>query len=135
MKSHFIFMAVLLFLNLLHSSWAKENPPVMVYAIGPSGSTYYDKDPGGKYEWKGLFIDILVEVMVKELGMKQVVQQSPWKRAQENVKDGTAEIIVSVPPQNQRDNKQTGAGRSSREDSLEVFRSGLIRIAFIGKVL
>jgi len=51
-------MAVLLFLSLLHPSWAKENPPVMVYAIGPSGSPYYDKNPGGKYEWKGLFIDI-----------------------------------------------------------------------------
>lgn len=90
-------MAVFLFFNLLHPSWAKENPPVMVYAIGPSGSPYYERDSTSKNEWKGLFIDILEEVVVKELGMKLVVQQSPWKRAQENVRDGIADITVSVP--------------------------------------
>jgi polar amino acid transport system substrate-binding protein len=92
-------MAVLLLLNPLNSSGAEENPPTIVYTIGPYGSPYYERDPVSQYGWKGLFIDILEEVMVKELGMKVVLLQSPWKRAQENVKDGTADIIVSVPTQ------------------------------------
>lgn len=99
MRFQFIFLVVLFFLHPLNMLGAEENPPTIIYAIGPNGSPYYEKDPGSKYGWKGLFIEILDKVVVKELGMKLVVQQSPWKRAQENVRDGTADIIVSVPTQ------------------------------------
>ena len=44
-----------------------------------------------------MFVEIVEEIFAKELGYKVVIEQYPWKRAQQNVKEGKADITVSVP--------------------------------------
>lgn len=94
----FLFIiAVLFFISPANSQSAQGNLPTVTYAIGPPSIPLYELEPGNEIGWKGLFIEIVEEIFAKELGYKLVIEQYPWKRAQQNVKEGNADITVSVP--------------------------------------
>lgn len=96
MRFPLIFISLLLLVNPLIALSAEENPPAIVYAIGPPAPPLYDLQPGSQYGWQGLFIDLLDEILVKELGHRLVFKQYPWKRAQQNIKEGAADITVAA---------------------------------------
>lgn len=94
----FLFIiAALFFIYPAISQSAQGNPSTVTYAIGPPSIPLYELEPDNENGWKGLFIEIVDEIFTKELGYKLVVEQYPWKRAQQNVKEGKADITVSVP--------------------------------------
>jgi len=69
-------------------------------------------------EMKGIFIDINNEVFGKKLGLKVVHAGYPWTRAQEMVKNGTADGFVTLPTA-----ERMVYSKQSREPSVitEVF--------------
>lgn len=71
--------------------------PSVTYAIGPPSIPLYELEPGNDLGWKGLFVEIVEEIFTRELGYRLIVEQYPWKRAQQNVKEGLADLTVSVP--------------------------------------
>ena len=94
----FLFIiAVLFFISPANSQSAQGTPPTVTYAIGPPSIPLYELEPCNEIGWKGLFIEIVEEIFAKELGYKLVIEQYPWKRAQQNVKEGNADITLSVP--------------------------------------
>lgn len=76
---------------------AQAAPPTVTYAVGPPSIPVYELEPGNESGWKGLFVELVEEIFAKELGYRVVIEQYPWKRAQQNVKEGIADITVSVP--------------------------------------
>jgi len=46
---------------------------------------------------QGLYIDILNEIIVKNLKKELVVNFYPWKRAQRTVKEGESDFLITVP--------------------------------------
>ena len=89
----FLFIiAVLFFISPANSQSAQGTPPTVTYAIGPPSIPLYELEPCNEIGWKGLFIEIVEEIFAKELGNKLVIEQYPWKRAQQNVKEGNAVV-------------------------------------------
>lgn len=50
-------------------------------------------------QFKGFLRDIVVEVFTKGLNIQVDIAVYPWKRCQAKVKDGTADIMVTIPTQ------------------------------------
>lgn len=92
----FILAALIFICPTIHQN-AQAASPTVTYAIGPPSVPVYEPDPKNEVGWKGLFIEIVEEIFAKELGYSLVVEQYPWKRAQQNVKEGIADITVSIP--------------------------------------
>lgn len=90
-------LAALLFVIPAIPQRAQGAPPTVTYAVGPPSIPVYELEPGSESGWKGLFIEIVEEIFAKELGFRVVIEQYPWKRAQQNVKEGIADVTVSVP--------------------------------------
>jgi polar amino acid transport system substrate-binding protein len=82
----------LAWLVLLTQPVLAERPLKIVY--------YHDFRP---FSWdengqaKGLFVDILNEVLVRRLGLNVVHECYPWQRAQEMVEKGLADAFCTVP--------------------------------------
>lgn len=90
-------LAALLFIYPAIPRSAQGAPPTIIYAVGPPSIPVYELEPGNESGWKGLFIEMVEEIFVKELGYRVAIEQYPWKRAQQNVKEGVADMMVSVP--------------------------------------
>lgn len=46
---------------------------------------------------QGLFIDLLETLLTEELGWSVAQRLSPWRRAQNEVEDGVADIMITIP--------------------------------------
>jgi polar amino acid transport system substrate-binding protein len=78
------------------SQSTQNNPPAITYAIGPPSVPLYELEPANGSGWKGLFIEI-TEKIFNDLGYKMVIEQYPWMRAQQKLKEGNADFTVSIP--------------------------------------
>jgi polar amino acid transport system substrate-binding protein len=90
-------LAALVFIYPAIPQRAQGAPPAVTYAVGPPSIPVYELESGNENGWKGLFVEIVEEIFAEELGYRVVIEQYPWKRAQQNVKEGIADIMVSVP--------------------------------------
>ncbi len=54
----------------------------------------------------GIFVDVMKEIFEKRLSIKVVARNRPWKRAQLEVRDGDADVIITVPTQERLDYAQ-----------------------------
>ncbi len=86
-----------LFFNVTFSLSALGASPSIIYALGPPSIPLFELAPENDNGWKGLYIEIAEEIFVKELGYRLVIEQYPWKRAQQNVREGIADITFTIP--------------------------------------
>jgi len=84
---------LLLFQNFIFATEHNIVPKKISYACHNWIPMSYSKD--GIPE--GLYIDILNEVLVKNLKTELEVKFYPWKRAQKMVKEGVSDFLITVP--------------------------------------
>jgi polar amino acid transport system substrate-binding protein len=96
-KMKFLYLlAILCFIYPTISQSTQSNPLTITYAIGPPSVPLYELEPAKESGWKGLFIEI-AEKIFDDLGYKVVIEQYPWTRAQQKVKEGYVDFTVSIP--------------------------------------
>ncbi len=59
------------------------------------------QSPNG-YGHEGLNIDILNEIFAKSLNLPLEIKQIPWKRAQQSIKRGSADLMITVPTEERK---------------------------------
>lgn len=64
----------------------------VAFAVSP-GIVFFGKNS----TVEGLYVDVLKQVFETELGMKVTMVERPWKRAQNDVRLGRADIMITVP--------------------------------------
>jgi polar amino acid transport system substrate-binding protein len=97
MRLPLLILTALLLVSPRAGLGADHGNPVLVCAFGIPGAPFHEADSSSPYGWKGLFVDILDRVLVRELGVDLTFMAFPWKRAQKQVEDGNADILISVP--------------------------------------
>ena len=69
----------------------------VVHIVGGPWPPISDRDPGSPYGWKGLFVDALEQIFVKELGCRIVFDDLPSKRAQAYLEAGESDVMITIP--------------------------------------
>ncbi|THB74207.1 MAG: hypothetical protein D3926_22420 [Desulfobacteraceae bacterium] len=98
-KSAFIFLLMIAICSTCviqaYANDNKQKRPI-IYST-PEWAPFNYKNENG--EPIGLYVEILKEIFEKEMDIGLDFQTVPWKRAQSNVKEGTADILVTVATQ------------------------------------
>jgi len=72
--------------------------PVVIHAMSHNPWVpYYSYEEDKPDTPKGLFIDLIETLMSQELGLQIKQHIVPWKRAQEAVKTGAADFMITIP--------------------------------------
>lgn len=91
MKRIILHMFILLFLSLCFPLIAKEKVLFVYTSYEPANyRNREDKD-------KGFFIEILKEALENRMGLEMKTEIYPWPRCQIMVKEGSADLIATVP--------------------------------------
>lgn len=93
----FCISALLLLLAFTITGYSQAATPAVIYAVGPQSIPIYEPEPEDENGWKGLFIEIAEMLFTEDLGYDLVVEQYPWKRAQQIIKDGLADVTITIP--------------------------------------
>lgn len=85
------------FANTSKDKTKAVEPKEISWAFDPWSPLHEMKGTGKDAKAEGLLIEILSEILEKNLGYKIIFRQSPWKRCQENVKKGVEDFMVTTP--------------------------------------
>jgi polar amino acid transport system substrate-binding protein len=80
--------------SFVSADTVKKTNNTITYAFAPWMPIVYVDSKGVS---KGLYIEMLNELFVKELKMNLSVKSFPWKRSQKNVKDGLSDFLITIP--------------------------------------
>lgn len=94
MKGRLLLITVI----MLFSSFASADSPLNVVYFNNYAPFSWEE----RGEMRGIFIDVLNEVVQQQMGVPVNHQGYPWKRAQMMVRDGKADAFVTVPTQERR---------------------------------
>ncbi len=92
---------LLALLAILSLNTAATEPNVIRYAtidVPPMATA----DPGSPSGLKGLYADILDDILGKRLKRQWTGTLLPWKRAQAEVQNGTSDILITIPTAERR---------------------------------
>ena len=99
-KAKIIFLIIIVFSMVVtlqvYSAEKKQTKTITYATLEWIPFSYIDE----KGESKGLYFDILKEIFEIEMNIKLNFQMLPWKRAQFNVKNGKADLLLTVATQN-----------------------------------
>lgn len=89
-------LAIFFFIYPTISQSSQSAALTITYAVGPPSVPLYELEPANENGWKGLFVEI-AEKIFEDLGYKVVIEQYPWTRAQQKIKEGYADFTFSIP--------------------------------------
>ena len=98
---HILTQGLLPFLAAISLNTAAAEPNVVRYAtvdVPPMATA----DPGSHSGIKGLYADILDDILGKRLKHRWTGTLLPWKRAQAEVQSGTSDILITIPTAERR---------------------------------
>lgn len=92
-----ILLAISTLTALVDTSHAEERDTVTMVMGDTSWAPYIILPDTGQTIPQGLFVDLINHLFTNELNADVLYQPLPWKRAQRQVRDGRADIMITIP--------------------------------------
>ncbi|RED49636.1 substrate-binding periplasmic protein [Aestuariispira insulae] len=78
---------------------AEDQRDYFIMTYGQAEPLIYEQDG----QAKGIYVELMKELIVKELGREIRFRQRPWKRAQHEVEIGAADLLITLPTERRRE--------------------------------
>lgn len=101
MKSHFVIISI--FFLLAIDLWPQVIKAEVAILATQESPLMTEPDIGAASGVKGIYADILDEVLLRRLGIAWKGQFLPWARAQMQVKTGHADMLITIPTEERRE--------------------------------